>query len=85
MSIATRFGEEITLVRRATLDDLKTFEGRSRRIDKHDRERTSEGWRAIAKYADTGKEILVDAAYVRATGGWTEIEAAFKALAAVPS
>lgn len=88
--ICTRFGDHIELVRVATLADVQAFE--KRKPDKEDRERTKNGWRAIAKYTGTtvrggspgdeliGKEILVDAAYLRASDGWKEISDAFTRL-----
>ena len=78
MALFTRFGSEIVLVRRAALADVKTFE--NRRVDKTDKQRTEEGWRAVAKYVDDSKEILVDASFMRADGGWAEVSAAFEAL-----
>ncbi len=97
VAIFTRFGDRVELVRLATLDDVKTFEGRSRKIDKIDRERTRDGWRAIARYCggpslgskkdtngcgdeNVGKEILVDAAYLRADDGYREIHDEFSKL-----
>jgi hypothetical protein len=79
--IRTRMGEAVELVRVATIDDVKTFE--CRRPDKQDRERTKDGWRAIARYVvggSTRSDILVDAAYLKATNGWAEISEAFDAL-----
>jgi hypothetical protein len=88
--ICTRFGDHIELVRVATLADVKTYE--RRKPDKEDRNRTRDGWRAIARYTGTtvrgtspgeelhGKEILVDAAYLRADDGWKEISDAFHKL-----
>jgi hypothetical protein len=97
MAIYTRFGDGLELVRLATIEDVTTFE--RRKPDKEDRERTRDGWRAVARYTggpslgsrkeetngcgdeNVGKEVLVDAAYVRATDGWREISKAFQALA----
>lgn len=76
--LTTLFGTGVELVRVATAEDVRTFE--RRKVDAEDRQRTSDGWRAIAKRLDTGAEILVDAAYLRASGGWKEISDAFRAL-----
>lgn len=85
MALYTRFGDKIELVRVATLGDVKTFE--RRKVDRADRERTKEGWRAVARYVDIEsgvgrdkKEILVDAGYLKADDGSKEITAAFDAL-----
>ena len=85
MTLFTRFGDRIELVRAASLADVKAYE--KRKADKIDRERTRDGWRAIAKYCDIisgvgkdEKEILVDAGYLRADDGWREISKAFEAL-----
>ena len=93
MALYTRFGDRLELVRLATIEDVKTFE--RRKVDKQDRERTRDGWRAIARYCaskcgfehanncgdeNVDKETLVDAGYLRADGGWKEIADAFRAL-----
>jgi hypothetical protein len=101
MSLFTRFGDRVELVRLATVDDVRVFE--HRKPDKEDRERTRGGWRAIARYCggpnrgslnpktngcgdeNVGREILVDAAYVKATDGWKEISEAFQELQAKTS
>lgn len=78
MAIYSRFGGKVTPVRLATVADVKAYE--NRKPDKQDRDRTSEGWRAIFKYEDTGKEFLADAAYLRADEGFAEIANAFRAM-----
>ena len=91
MALYTRFGDRVELLRLATLDDVKTYE--HRKVDKIDRDRTKNGWRGIARYLggpglgskspgdeNVGKEILVDAALLRADDGWSEISKAFEAL-----
>jgi hypothetical protein len=95
MSLYTRFGDRLELVRLATIADVQTFE--RRKADKVDRDRTRDGWRAIAKYSggpnrgampgtngcgdeNVGKETLVDASFLRADDGWSEISKAFQAL-----
>lgn len=96
MALYTRFGDQVELVRLATVDDVRTFE--RRKPDAEDRRRSRECWRAIARYCggpnrgsrnpnangcgdeNVGKEILVDAAYLKADGGWSEISDAFHAL-----
>ena len=64
-------------MRVATLGDVETFE--RRKVDRADRERTKEGWRAVARYVDIEsgvgrdkKEILVDAGYLKADDGSKE-------------
>lgn len=76
MSLYSRFGGQVTVVRKATVNDVKVFE--NRRPDKEDKSRTGGGMRAICRYVDTGKEFLADVAYLRADGGITEILDAFK-------
>jgi hypothetical protein len=68
--IHSRFGGVVTLVRFATIGDVKTFE--RRKADKEDKLRTEGGWRFIARYED-GTEFLADVAYLRADEGLREI------------
>jgi hypothetical protein len=100
MSLYTRFGDRVELVRLAVADDVRKLE--NRKPDKEDRARSVDGWRAIAKYCggpnrgtrnpetngcgdeNVGKSILVDAAFLRADEGWSEISAAFQALKPKP-
>lgn len=71
--IRSRWSQDstVTLVREATIEDVKTFE--RRKADVEDKHRTEAHMRFVAKYEDTGKEFLADLAYLRADGGWTEI------------
>lgn len=80
MTIYSKFGGAVTLVRFAKIEDVKTYE--RRRADKQDKERTADGWRFIAKYEDepgeSPKQFLADVAYLRADDGLKEIlDAAF--------
>ncbi len=77
MAIRDRDGKEITVVRRATVADVKEFEGR--KVTKKDRERTNEGMRWIFQYQD-GKQLLADTSYLRADGGNKEIEEAIQGI-----
>lgn len=73
--IYSRFGGEVTIVRMATIEDVRSFE--NRKPDKEDRSRTVEGMRVIAARWD-GTEFLADVAYLKADGGWREIDAAIR-------
>jgi hypothetical protein len=71
MAIYGRFGGKVTIVRRATLDDVTKFE--KRKPDQQDRDAILIGSYVIAKEVDTGKERLYSQAFLRADRGSVEI------------
>jgi len=71
-----RWGDAVTVVRLATLKDVRTFDHRS--PDAQDREMVRRGSYVILKRED-GAEMLANVAFLRADGGAHEIDAAIKA------
>lgn len=64
-----RFGDTVTIVRVATLEDVKVHHGEP---DKIDRDALEDGSYVIVKQ-DDGKERLYHLTYLRATRGYAEI------------
>jgi hypothetical protein len=77
MAIYGRFGHELTIERMATLADIKPLTGR--KPDKIDRESLERGSYVVVVYKDDGKRDLYHLGYLRADGGWSEIQAAIDA------
>lgn len=73
-----RFGNPVTIVRRAVLADVKKYE--NRRPDKADKIGLANGAYWIARDNDTNREKLYSLAYLRADDGSREITAAIEAL-----
>ena len=68
-----RFGDPVDIVRRGTLEDVKTLD--KRRPDKHDRENVERGGYVVVRQ-DDGAEVLYHLAFLRADDGIAEIDAA---------
>jgi hypothetical protein len=73
-----RFGDSLTLVRKAVLADVKALDGRS--PDAKDRQNLANGAYVVARAEDNGKEYLYHLAYLRADNGLAEIEDALNVL-----
>jgi hypothetical protein len=73
-----RFGDTLTLVRRAVLADVKALDGRS--PDAKDLQNLAHGTYVVARAEDNGKEYLYHLAYLHADNGLAEIETALDAL-----
>jgi hypothetical protein len=71
-----RFGNIVTIVRRGTLADVKTFDHRS--ADKYDRQHVKSKSYVIVKDAEDGRESLYHLAYLRADDGSKEIDQAIE-------
>lgn len=74
-----RFGQPVTIIRVAILDDVKKLDGR--RPDKQDREALKHGSYVVVR--DDDKERLYHQAFLRADGGAREIGDAIDALSEV--
>jgi hypothetical protein len=72
-----RFGDEVTIVRRGTLDDVRQLD--KRKPDQADRDNVERGGYVVIRQ-DNGKEILAHVSYLRADNGWAEISDAIDAL-----
>lgn len=79
MAIFGRFGDPLTVVRVASLDDVRPLSGR--KPDKQDRSAIESGSYLVCRDED-GKELLYHQAFMRADGGSREIAAAIEALGA---
>lgn len=81
MAIYGRFGVEVKILRRAVLEDVQKCD--RRKPDKQDREALNAGSYWIVDFVGTkerdGKERLYHLAYLRADGGFSEIDDACKA------
>lgn len=75
-----RFGDPLTIVRRAKLDDVERLDGR--KPDAVDVEAVKHGNYVVATYHDDGRESLQTLAFLKADDGWKEIEAALAGLEA---
>lgn len=71
MAIYGRFGNEVTIVRMGTLDDVRTFD--RRKADKQDRDALAAGSYVITREVSSGQERLAHLAYLRADDGAAEI------------
>lgn len=76
MAIYGRFGHELTIERRATIDDIRPLTGR--KPDKTDREHLERDAYVIVKDKG-GKRELYHVGYLRADNGWAEISDAIEA------
>lgn len=82
MAIYGRWGDEITLIKEATvadvLDDWSVRPGDKSKQAKQDRklaaERVGYGMMWWAQYKDGEKRVLVELAYCKADEGWKEID-----------
>lgn len=72
-----RFGDEVTIVRLARLEDVRALD--CRKPDAADREALSLGAYVVTRSASDGQLRLAHIAYLRADGGLGEIEAAIRA------
>lgn len=77
MSIYGRWGDPITILRVATLDDVTKYERRE--PDKNDREWVNRCLYLVVAYDDSGEESITHLTYLRADGGAAEIDAAIAA------
>lgn len=77
MAIYGRFGDTVTIVRRAVLSDVMKLD--KRRADKTDKKAVDAGSYVVIKQ-DDGTERLYHLAYLRADGGAAEITKAIEAL-----
>lgn len=77
MTIYNRTGEEVTIVRMGTLEDVRTLDGR--KPDKVDRDAIENGSYVITQTRDGGLQLMHQA-YMRATGGSAEISEAIRAI-----
>jgi hypothetical protein len=68
-----RFGDEVTVVRRGTLADVKALD--NRKPDKRDRDIVELGGYVVVRQ-DDGVERLYHLAFLRADGGIAEIDTA---------
>lgn len=75
MAIYARFGDEVTVVRYGTVDDVVKLDGR--KPDKQDREAVANRSYVVVRFVD-GKERLYHQAFLRADGGSLEITGALK-------
>jgi hypothetical protein len=82
MAIYGRAGQEVTIVRVGTLDDVRKLDGR--RPDKQDREAVENGSYVVTRDADSGQERLHHLAFLRADGGSREVTEAIEALLPAP-
>lgn len=73
-----RFGDPITIVRVATLEDVRKLEGR--KPDKADLEAVRNGSYVVVRRTDDSAERLYHQAFMRADDGSREITAAIEAL-----
>jgi hypothetical protein len=78
MTIYGRFGDALTIVRRAVEADVQKFNGQ--KADDRDRQALANDQYFIVKYADNGKEDLYHIGYLKADNGAQEIMAAIEAL-----
>jgi hypothetical protein len=69
-----RFGDPLTIVRRAVLADVKALDGR--KPDAKDRQAIANDAYVVVRYADNGKEALYHLALLKADNGAQEIDAA---------
>lgn len=78
-----RFGNPVTIVRRARLADVKALDGRT--PDKQDREALKNRSYVVVRDVESGQERLYHLAYLRADGASREITEAIEQLAAAPA
>lgn len=76
--IYSRFGCECEIVRRGTLEDVRTFD--KRKPDADDRANVANGCYVIIRYKNTGEEALAAQCYLRADDGSKEITDALRAI-----
>lgn len=69
-----RFGDPLTIVRLAVLEDVETFDGEP--PDDVDKANVEAGAYVIVKYAETGKLNLYHIGFLKADGGSNEIQEA---------
>lgn len=74
-----RFGNPLTITRRAVLQDVKALDKRT--PDKTDKAAIKSGSYVVTLDNETGRESLYHLAYLRADDGSKEITAAIEALA----
>jgi hypothetical protein len=75
MAIYGRSGDQVKVLRRGTLADVKEMDGR--KPDSRDRQCVATGAYVVVEYAD-GATGLYHRAYLRADDGLVEIEAALR-------
>lgn len=73
MSIYGRWGDQVTILRLATVEDVYRSEGRG--SDLADRVAVSQDAYLLVRHDDDGSESVTARCYLRADGGGAEIDA----------
>lgn len=71
-----RFGDKVTIVRPAVLEDVERLE--CRKPDQQDRDALEMGCYVVVRSEDDGQERLYNQAFLRADGGSREIAEAIE-------